>query len=51
MGRCGKFLLDAGLLSPGDPAFSLHFWYVEAGYSLSPGSYLLQNEVTAHCAL
>ena len=50
-GRSYKLLLDAGLLSPGDPAFSLRFWYVEAGYSLSPGSYLLRNEVTAHWAL
>ncbi len=50
-GRSYKLLLDAGLLSPGDPAFSLRFWCVEAGYSLSPGSCLLANEVMAHCAL
>ena len=51
MGRYDKLLLDAGLPSPGDPVFSLRFWYVEAGYSLSPGSYVLGHEVTAHCAL
>ena len=51
MGRYDKLLLDPGLPSPGDPAFSLRFWDVEAGYSLSPGSCLLGNEVTAHCAL
>ena len=50
MGRYGKFLLDAGLPSPGDSAFSLRFWYVEAGYSLSPDGYLLRHEVMAHCA-
>jgi hypothetical protein len=48
--RYGKFWL-AGLPSPGDPAFSLRFWYVDAGYSLSPGGCLLGHEVTAHCAL
>jgi len=51
MGGYYKVLLDAGLPSPGDPAFSLRFWYVEAGYSLSPGSCWLGNEVTAHDAL
>jgi hypothetical protein len=51
IGRYYKLLLDAGLSPPGDPVFSLRFWYVEAGYSLSPGGDLLGNEVTAHCAL
>ena len=51
MGRYYKPLLDAGLPLPGDAAFSPGLWYIEAGYSLSPGSCLVGNEVTAHCAL
>src|SRR5262249_10542148 len=51
MGWSRKLFLDAGLPSPGDPAFSLRFWYVEAGYSLSPGGCLLGHEVTVHCVL
>jgi hypothetical protein len=51
MGRYYKLVRDAGLPSPGDPAFSLRFWCVEAGDSLSPGSCLLATEVTVHGAL
>src|ERR1043166_4319369 len=51
MGRCDKLWLEAGLPLPGDPAFSLRFWCVEAGYNLSPGCGLLAHAVTAHCAL
>ena len=46
-----KVVLDAGLPSPGAPAFSLRFWYVEAGYSLSPSSCWLGAEVMAYGAL